>query len=230
MSSSQIQTLSNKFNTLLTEYQKTYADFMNSINSNNNTFLTIKNSAFSGSKVINTTSLTSISDCTNSCSSNNSCSGATFLNNNCTLNSGTGNVVNSANSTAIVKEAMYYSYQLQQLNQQLIDINQEINNVTNQSNEEYQNNLGVINEREKALQQNYMVLTEERIHIEKIIRDFEALNSAQENGDIKVTMNYYNYIALLLIAILLAFLFFHFSITSQQYGGKPRNFISKFFD
>jgi lipopolysaccharide export LptBFGC system permease protein LptF len=230
MTSTQIQILSNKFNTLMTKYQKTYADFINSINSNGKTFLTLENNAFTGTNVINKSSSRSISDCQKACSSNALCSGATFQNKKCTLTSGTGSIVNSTNSTAIVKESMYYSYQLQQLNQQLININQEINNNVNHSTKEYQNNLGVINEREKALEQNYVVLTKEGTHIEKMVRDFETLNSAQENVDIKVTTNYYNYIALIFIVILLIFLFFHFSMTSQQYGGKSRNLISKFFD
>ena len=64
-------------------------------------------------------------------------------NNNCTLSSGTGNIVNATNSTAIVQKGLYYSYQLQNLNQQLMDINQQINTAVNQSNTEYQNNLNI---------------------------------------------------------------------------------------
>ena len=225
---SSTQTLSNNFNSLLTEYQKTYNDFINSINNKNNTFSTIDNSAFSGN-IINNTSATSINDCTNDCSSNTLCSGATFSNSNCTLSSGSGNIVNSTNSTAIVKQSLYYSNQLQKLNKQLMDINKEINNNINKSNGKYQTNLGVINEREQALKQNYMVLTEDRIHIEQMIREFETLDSAQENGDINVTMNYYKYIILLFIVLLLIFLLLRFSIPREQYGGKTRNFISNIF-
>ena len=231
MSSNQIETLSNNFNTLLNEYKKTYADFINSINSKDNTFSTVENSAFLGNSIINTISAANITGCTKSCSSNASCSGATFTNNNCALSSGTGNIVNKKNSTAIVKKGIYYSYKLQKLNEQLMTINKEINNSVNQTNKNYQNNLGVINQREKALQQNYVVLTQERNQIEKMVRDFETLNSAQENGDINVTMNYYNYIVLLFIVVLLILLFLRFSIPEQQYGGrKVCNFISKIFN
>ena len=167
----------------------------------------------------------SINDCTTACSSNSSCSGATFTtNNNCTLSSGTGNVVNATNSTAIVKQGMYYSYQLQQLNQQLLDINQEINNNINQSSGSYQNNLEHINQRGQAIQQNYTILNQERQHIGKMVKDFEVLNSVQENGDINTTMYYYNYIILLVVAILLIFLLIKFSSESQQYGGGSSNY------
>ena len=97
MSSSQIQTLSNQFNSLLTDYQTTYAEFMNTINSNDTSLTTVENSAFTGSGTINTNQVSTINDCSTACSSNTSCSGATFTstNNNCTLSSGSGNIVNS---------------------------------------------------------------------------------------------------------------------------------------
>ena len=220
-SSQQIQSLSNQFNTLLSEYQSTYNDFITTINSDDVGFTTVNNSAFNGSNTINTTTATNVSDCSSSCSSNTSCSGATFTtnNNNCTLSSGNGNIIQSTNSTAIVKQAMYYSYQLQNLNQQLLDINEQINNNINQSYSSYQKNLNDVSERDQALQQNYVVLTGERENIKRMINEYETLNSAQENGEINTTMNYYNYIILLFIVILLIFLLLRFSISSDQYGG-----------
>ena len=230
MSSSQIQTLSNQFNSILTEYQTTYTEFINTINSNDTSLTTVENSAFTGSSTINTNPVSSISDCTTACSSNTSCSGATFTttNNNCTLSSGSGNIVNATNSTAIVQKGLNYSYQLQNLNQQLMDINEQINNSVNQSNTQYQNNLGQINERGQALQQNYTVLTGDRERINIMIREFETLNEAQQNSDINVTMNYYNYIVLLFVAIFLVCLLLRFSVPSEQVGGGDRGGNSKY--
>jgi hypothetical protein len=232
MSSSQIQTLSNEFNSLLTEYQTTYSEFMNTLKSNDTSLTTVENSAFTGSGTINTSLVSSISDCTTACSSNTSCTGATFTtnsnNNNCTLSSGSGNIVNATNSTAIVQTGLSYSYQLQNLNQQLMDINQQINTIVNQSNTTYQNNLGQINEQGQALQQNYVVLTGDRDRIDLMIREFETLNQAQQNSDINVTMNYYNYIVLLFVAIFLVVLLLRFSVPSEQVGG-GRNSVGNIF-
>ena len=220
-SSQQIQTLSDQFNTLLSQYQSTYNDFINTINSNDTSFTTIDNSVFNGSAILNTTTGSSVNDCSTSCSSNSSCSGATFTsnNNNCTLSSGSGNIIKANNSTAIVKKGMYYSYQLQNINQQLMDINKQINNSVNQSYDNYQTNLEDVSQRDQVLQQNYSGLRQDRANIELMVREFEILNSAQENGDIKTTMNYYNYIILLFIVFLLIFLLIRFSIPNEQYGG-----------
>jgi hypothetical protein len=231
-SSNKIQTLSNKFNTLLSEYQSTYDEFINAINSDDTSFTTVDNSAFNGANIINTITGSSVDTCSTSCSSNSSCSGATFSsnNNNCILSSGNGNIIKATNSTAIVKKGIYYSYQLQKINQQLMDINEEINNNVNKYYDNYKTNLDHINQRDQALQQNYTVLTQDRTNIEKMVREFETLNSAQENSDIKTTMNYYNYIILLFIVVLLIFLLLRFSIPSQQNGGSnTHGFFSKIF-
>ena len=219
MSSSQLKTLSDNFNTLLTEYKNTYNDYINNIN---DTSLTnIDNSAFIGTNTLNTITNSSIDNCKSSCSSNSSCSGATFSsnNNNCVLSSGNGNITNATDSTAIVQKGMYYSYKLQKINQQLMDINQEISNTMNQTYTSYQDNLNKSQDQNQAIQQNYTVFTQEKEEITKMIRQFQTLNSAQENSDLKVKMYYYNYIILLIIVVLLVFLFIKFTASSEQIGG-----------
>ena len=227
MSSSQLKTLSDNFNTLLTEYKNTYNDYINNINDTSLT--TIDDSAFNGSSILKTNTNSTIDDCKKSCSSDTSCSGATFSssNNNCVLSKGNGNVTNATNSTAIVQKGIYYSYQLQKINQQLMDINQEISNTMSQTYSGYQDNLNKSQEQNILIQQNYEVLTQEREEIAKMIRKFQTLNSAQENGDIKVTMYYYNYIILLIIVVLLVFLFIKFTVSSEQVGGGKNYNISK---
>jgi hypothetical protein len=60
-----------------------------------------------------------------------------------------------------------------------------------------------------------------------MIREFETLNSAQQNSDINVTMNYYNYIVLLFVAIFLVCLLLRFSVPNEQTGG-GRNVVNNF--
>jgi hypothetical protein len=115
MSSSQLKTLSDNFNTLLTEYKNTYNDYINNINDTSLT--TIDDSAFNGSSILKTNTNSTVDDCKKSCSSDTSCSGATFTSsdNNCILNSGKGNITNATDSTAIIQKGMYYSYKLQKI-------------------------------------------------------------------------------------------------------------------
>jgi len=220
MSSS--QTLSNQFNNLLQEYQSTYQNFINNINSSDSDkLISVKHFAYNGGNIIDTISDSSVKNCKKSCISNTSCSGATFksYNNRCKLISGKGNLINARHSTAIVQESLYYSYKLQKLNEQLMDINRQLTESINNNSSGYSHNLQKGEKQEQNLQQNYNVLSQERAEIERMIHEFETINSAQENGEINVTMYYYNYIVLLLITILLIFLLIKFSVTEQQRGG-----------
>ena len=217
----QLQNLSNEYNMLITQYQTTYQKYIDVINSDNKNFKTVNDSSFYGEKQIDTLNNTSVANCQSACSSNASCSGATFntSSNNCTLSSGSGNIVQTQKSIAIVKEAMYYSYQLQKLNAKLLDINKQMINSSNNNYNEFQKSQQQTIDQENAMNNNYQTLSEERIQIEKMIREYETLNRALENGNINVTSNYYSYIALLFITILLVMLFFKFSVTGSQSGG-----------
>ena len=217
----QLQNLSNEYNMLISQYQNTYQKYIDVINSDNNNFKTLNDSAFYGKEQLDILNNTNVDICQSACSSNASCSGATFntSSNNCSLSSGSGNVIKTQNSKAIIKEAMYYSYQLQKLNSKLIDINKQMINSSNNNYNEFQKSQQQNIEQENAMNNNYQTLSDERIQIEKMIREFETLNRAYENGNINVTSNYYSYIALLLIAILLIFLFLKFTFTTSQSGG-----------
>jgi len=227
--SAQMEMLSNEFNNLLTQYQDTYQNFINTISSDNNTLTSVDNSAFVSGNNINTIQNSSVNDCMSSCSSTQSCSGATFDNNQntCTLSSGNGNIVNSQNQTAIVQQALYYSNQLQQINNQLTSVNNSMMNLANNSSSSFQQTQQTSQQKAQILQQNYNTLEQERMQIEELIRQYETLNSAYENGNTNVRSNYYSFIMYIIIAIFLVFLLLRFSLTGEQRGGGSNNF-SKF--
>lgn len=216
-----MEILSTKFNSLLTQYQDTYQDFVNTISSDTNTLTSVNNSAFVGGNNINTIQNSSVNNCITSCTSTESCTGATFDNNQntCTLSSGNGHIVSSQNQTAIVKQALYYSNQLKNINDQLISINNSMMHLAENNSDNYKQTQESNYEKSQILEQNYNTLEQERMQIETILREYETLNSAYENGNINVTSNYYSYIIYLLIAIFLIFLLFKFSLTEQQRGG-----------
>ena len=213
--------LTNQFNSLITQYQNTYQDFLNTIGSSDVSFVSVPNAAYTGGSNINTTQNTTVNECTASCSSNNSCTGATFdqQQNSCTLSSGNGSIISSSNQTAIVKQALYYTYQLQSINNQLTQTNNDIMNLANNASQKYQQNVNETSQKTQMLQQNYNTLQEERKQIEQIIREYETLNSAQENGVINLTSNYYLYLILIVKAVVLIFLLIKFSSPTQQRGG-----------
>jgi hypothetical protein len=218
---SQLQNLSDQFNRLLTQYTDTYEDYINVVSSNDTSLTTVPNSSFNGQSNISVTNTSSVNNCKTSCTSNTACSGATFngTSNRCTLNKGTGTIIPSQQSTAIVQQAMYYSYQLQNLNSQLMTINQQMINISNSSYDKFKQTQQQTQQQGDALKNNYQTLEEERNQIDEMVRQFQTIDAAYENGNINVTSNYYSYIILLIVAIFLILVLLKFSISSEQRGG-----------
>ena len=219
--SRQLQTLSEQFNTLLTQYTNTYQEYISLLSSNNNSLTTFPNYSFVGQSNIRTLNNSNLDNCLKACSSNSSCSGATFNNTlkNCTLSSGSGSLASTPQSTAIAEKAIYYSYQLQELNSQLTNINQQIANINNSSYDEYQQTKEQNEQQEQILQSNYQILTQERVLIDEMIKQFETINASYEDGNLNVTSHYYSFLLLFVFAIFLIIILMKFSLSSQQTGG-----------
>jgi hypothetical protein len=220
--SAQIQNLSDQFNSLLTQYTDTYQSYINVITTNDNSLTTVIDSSFVGKGNINVLDNSSIDACKSSCASNTSCSGATFNNttNSCTLSNGNGNIVPTQKSTAIVQQALKYSYQLQQINSQLMDINKKIMTITQTNYNQFAQKQEKVQSHEQLIHNNYNTLTQERDEIARMIQQYETINAAYEDSTINTNSNYYSYILLFFIALFLLFLFVKFNIQSEQNGGK----------
>jgi len=216
--STQFQNLNSEFNSLLTQYKDTYQNYINALNTNNINLTTVPNTSFVGTSNINTLSNSTITSCKTACSTNTSCTGATFNSdlNTCILSNGTGSLISTNQSIAIVQEAIYYSYQLQQLNSKLININNQMMNNVTQNESQYNQNQQQNAIQNESLNNNFYTLQQEKNQINEMIRQYETLNAAYNNGNIEVNSNYFNYVVLLLIVILLIFLLIKLFIKRQR--------------
>jgi hypothetical protein len=226
--------LQNQYNSILTQYQQTYQDYLQSLDSSANNFVTVPNASFWGTSAISSQQLSNIDDCVNSCVSTSSCSGATYntSSQSCSLRQGNGNIISTMSAeSAIVPSSLQYSYQLKQLNQQLLDLNQQMSTSLQQSNQSYQTNVKPQKQQqEQILNNNNGILQEDREKIHMIIREFQMLNEADKNSQIVVTQEYSSYIVYLLVAILLIILILKFSVFSgEQRGGGTKHFYKDFF-
>lgn len=230
--SSPMELLSSQFNSLLTQYQSTYQEFMNVLDGSSS-LITVQNTAYVGGKKLNVLQNSNINSCLSSCESNTSCTGATFSNNKstCTLSSGMGHISNSTNQSAIVQQALYYSYQLQQINEQLSDINNSMMKLSNSSLDNVNKNQTQASTYATILEQNYNVLESERGEINKMIHEYETLNTAYDSGSIYVSSSYYSYLMYIVIVLVLMGILFKSGLmnmnmnmnmtmnNNMQYGG-----------
>ena len=211
----QLQKLSVEFNILVAEYTETYQKYISSLESN--TFVTVPNFSFIGQNNMNVLSNSDLSACESSCSSSSTCEGANFINsqNTCTLMSGTGNIIPTSQSTAIVQEFVYYSYQLKQINDRLIDINKQMMNIYKNQYKQYQQTSQQATTQDTLLVNNYETLLQERKQIGNLIKEYETLDVSYDNSSSIVNSNYFIYTLLLFITLFLVFVFIKLASSSN---------------
>jgi hypothetical protein len=114
---------------------------------------------------------------------------------------------------AIVKQALFYSNRLKELNAELTSLNVNIINVSN----EYYKTVNVTNvkiqEQDEIMMNNYDILLKERIEIENMVKQFQTLDTAYENGTIIVTSNYSYYMIFLFIVVILLLILIKVSVS-----------------
>lgn len=220
--SAQLDSLGNDFNNLITQYQNTYQAFITTLSSSGDmSFNIISNSAYVGDNYLDSILHTTSDNCVTACGANALCAGATFDNtaNTCILSSDrNGSIIQSANQMAIIKQSLYYSNKLKELNDKLIRINTSIMNLTNDSIDTYTETKSQSAAKAIILNNNYRTLEQERYQIEEMINSYATLDAAYSSGDLIVTSNYYTYVIYTLIAIFLGVILVRFNVGNPTHN------------
>lgn len=223
-----LENLQKKYSNLLVVYRAAVSEYILSLNTDSNlpikVYNYIKDKAYIGGKSIGQSNVNTLQDCIASCSSNPKCSGATFISNRCDIKSGDGQIIQSPNSYAIIPVSKYLLINIENINQQLIQINKQITDkIKIQKPHYYKNNIK-IKEQTKELVNNYNNLTQERENILELLRQYETLDSIENQNQIKISQNYYSYILLLLLVIVIFYILYKLSYPNisqnVQYGGE----------
>jgi len=221
-STPELQNLNDQFNSILSEYQNTYQEYIKIINSDSNDLMIVKDFMYNGGSSISEKSKIVYGNrCLELCQNTELCTGANYdkRRKKCSLISGDGNLIELKGNKAIVQKGLYYSYKLQQLNNELMQLNKQISTNVSTSSSVYQQNQQQQMTQTQAIEQNYQVLEAEREHINEMVSQYQTLQEATSDGEINVTMYYYNYIILAFIVFLLVLLLIKYSVTGQQNGG-----------
>jgi hypothetical protein len=225
-----LESLIKEYDTLLLQYNQVQSDYINNLltnqnNSSNPSLSIINNSAFWGTSGISSSRIDTVDQCSALCSNTPGCSGATFKSSNgnednCWLRSGEGDVIASSDDQyAIIPKNKEYLLTLQTLNSQLIDVNDSILKIFQNGKDIFTN--GDIERLNKynLLTQNYANLEKERFKILNELKKYQSLEERQNQSELLVKKNYYNYILLLFVVILCILLL------SETFVGVFTNFI-----
>lgn len=195
---------------------------------NKQNFVSIKGYAFNGTGIADQSNASTLQECEAACANLSKCSGATFISNRCLLRTGDSPIVTaSEDSFAIIPKEKQLLLNMEDINQQLIETNREIANKITVIKPIYNKNTNESSNNTQELISNYKDLISERENILDLLRQYETLNSIEDQNQIKINQNYYSYILLSILAIAIIFLFYKFSFATTQtttpvvqYGGE----------
>lgn len=232
---SELNTLSIQYNNILNLYKQTYKNYVDSLKlltSKNRNFVKVPNSIYLGTSDLNTTKINDINTCQNICSSNQSCSGATFnlQNNNCSTKKGKSEIIKGTKyDISIVPKHIQLSYELKNLNEQLILLNQKMIILINNTTQNYNQDVLKRQKQQQVLKNNYNNLYTERDQINSMIYQYETIDSRLNDSELKLTEYYSRYIILLFIVLIIFVIGLSYipNIFDNNLNGGGKNSINK---
>jgi len=176
---------------------------------NNEPLVSIQGQAFTGTGSAGQSTATTLQDCIASCASSDTCTGATFISNKCQIRVGDSPIVpSSQDSYAIIPKGKQLLLNMENINQQLLDVNKQLVNKIKISEPIFDKMNTDTTSKNVELIKNYESLLEERRNIAKILNEYETLDNTENEGQIKITQNYYSYILLLILAFVVGLLLY----------------------
>lgn len=232
-----LESLTKNYQTLLIEYQQAVVNYINYIKgktdvSNNNVdngdaMVTIKGVQYWGTGGISQNNSKTINECKAACVAESGCTGAIYNATDyaqpmCWLRSGESNMrAGKENDYSLIKKEQYLLSIIQSINEKLTAINQQIMEITSAGQPVFETSLQEGEQQNSTLINNYKQLTQDREKITQLMNEYQTLEEQQIQGDIKINQNYYSFLLLIALAIIILFMVYNLSgsTPSIQSGG-----------
>jgi hypothetical protein len=226
-----LETLTKKYQTLVIEYQQAVVNYIDYIKEeqidlshNTQSFVTVKSSAYWGTSGISQNNSNTLASCMASCKKTNGCTGATFNATDystpmCFLRKGSSTITTGKDGDyAIINKAQYLLSIVESINKQLITINEQILEKTREGQPLYHSKLEENDIQNEILINKYRALTLDREKITEMMKEYQTLDKTQNQGNIKINQNYYSFILLLALSLLIVYMLYKFSSASIKSG------------
>jgi hypothetical protein len=219
-----LESLSAQYKNNLIEYQQAVANYVNFLKQNNDksSMSSVNGSSYWGTSSVGENVSRTLQQCEASCAT-----GATFNpphdgKVNCFLRGGDSNLSpGTENDYAIVPTATMLLLIVKNINQKLTDINSQIQEKTNAGQPLYDAQSEQRGIKTFELIGQFIQLNQEREKINQALNEFQTLDQAQSQGDIMINQNYYSFLLLLGLAILVLIILYKFGFSSTTENATP---------
>lgn len=219
--------VSNYVNYLKQEVKQPYAEYTGDFkgisqanyNVNNVPMTTVKGTTFWGTSPLSQSTLKTVGECQALCSTTSGCSGATYNETStiCSLRKGDGDIMTgSSTDYSIVPKSLSLLKIVQNINDKLTQVNEKIQKISQPIETQFNSEAEQRSTSNNDLINQYNNLIVERDKIQRILNEYQTLDEQQVQGNIHISQNYYSFVLLMFLAILVIFLLYKFSIPSAQ--------------
>ena len=179
----------------------------------------LKGTAFWGTSALSQSKVSTVGQCQALCSKTTGCSGATYNQTTslCSLRKGDANIVAGGSTDySIVPKAKSLLKIVQSINDKLTLVNEKIQKISPVAEKEFNKESQQRSTANIELNNQYKHLLLERDKIQQMLNEYQTLDKQQLQGNIHISQNYYSFILLMFLAILVIILLYKFSIPSAQ--------------
>jgi len=227
-----LESLKAEASKLLIQYKQAVLNYVNYLReeslspSTSRSVSSVNGQSYWGSFGISQMENSSLQECEAACFNNRSCTGATFNSKKqtCWIRGGKSSVVpSSSEDIAVLPKATQLASTIKGINEQLTSVIEKILGIINggNSNEIYATQTQNRELNSQTLLQDYNNLVAEREKIEHILYEYQNLDKTQKDSHLIVNQNYYTFLLLLGLVILVCFLLMKFTFGSKIEIGFP---------
>jgi len=179
----------------------------------------VKSTAFWGASPLSQSTVSTVGECQALCSKTDGCSGATYNETTslCSLRKGDGDIMSgSPTDYSIVPKAQSLLKIVKNINDKLTKLNEKIQKLSKTSETKFDSQSQQLSSSNTDLINQYTNLVGEREKIQKMLNEYQTLDEQHIQGNIHISQNYYSFILLMILVVLVIFLLYKFSIPSAQ--------------
>jgi hypothetical protein len=179
----------------------------------------VKGTTFWGTSPLSQSKVNTVGECQALCANTSGCSGATYNQTTtlCSLRKGDGDImVGSSTDYSIVPKSQSLLKIVQNINDKLTQVNEKIQKISQPIETQFNSEAEKRTTSNTDLINQYKNLVGERDKIQKMLNEYQTLDEQHIEGNIHISQNYYSFILLMILAVLVIFLLYKFSIPSAQ--------------
>lgn len=188
-----IQSLQKQYEVVLQKYQEAGKNYIDALNSNNKSFVSLKGRTWWGSSALSGSTSNTKEECQSMCLNNSKCSGATFnqVKKYCWMRSGDSKIsTGTSDDYALIPKTKETLAILMGLNDELLKINDNISKELTNVNPEVNSLHDEKTKKQIALTKSYQNLLEQKYEMERQMYEYNSIEKEEHNNMLYVNQQH----------------------------------------